>query len=146
MLNIKIDISSVRQGKWYEYFLRFLLGGAITAITGAVAKQFGPSVGGLFLAFPAILPSTVTLVEKHETEKKLRMGFPGAERGKRAAALDAAGAARGSIGLLAFAEIVRRWISHGWPPAVLAAATVAWALVGVSIWMARRYQPWRRGP
>ena len=30
---------------------RFLLGGAVTVITGLIARQYGPVVGGLFLAW-----------------------------------------------------------------------------------------------
>ncbi len=32
--------------------------------------RFGPRVGGLFLAFPAILPATLTLLEKKEGKTK----------------------------------------------------------------------------
>jgi uncharacterized membrane protein (GlpM family) len=38
--------------RWYEYASRFIFGGLATAIAGVIAKEYGPSVGGLFLAFP----------------------------------------------------------------------------------------------
>ena len=85
-----------------EYLIRFVLGGLATAATGAIAKYFGPDAGGLFLAFPAILCASLTLIEQHERTRKERKGFKGAARGKDAAALDAAGASLGSAGLAAF--------------------------------------------
>jgi hypothetical protein len=34
-------------------------------VVGLIAARFGPVVGGLFLAFPAIFPASATLIEKH---------------------------------------------------------------------------------
>ncbi len=59
--------------------------------TGLIAQHWGPVVGGLFLSFPAILPASATLIERHETEKKKRAGISCRVRGRKAAALDAAG-------------------------------------------------------
>lgn len=42
----------------------------ITVATGMIAKKYGPGIGGLFLAFPAILPASATLIEKHEKQKE----------------------------------------------------------------------------
>ncbi len=53
-----------------DYAIRFLFGGLITVAAGIIAKRFGPGIGGLFLAFPAIFPASATLIEKHEKEKK----------------------------------------------------------------------------
>ena len=58
--------------------------------------------GGLFLAFPAVFPASATLLEKHERERKSRAGIANTARGRAAAALDARGAAIGSIGLIGF--------------------------------------------
>src|SRR5579862_1962207 len=100
---IDIDPSSLKQMHWHEYALRFLIGGCITVLTGIIAKSFGPVIGGLFLAFPAIFPASVTLVAKHEEQKKAKAGLRGHQRGIDAAALNAAGATLGSIGLAGFA-------------------------------------------
>src|SRR5258708_16392351 len=91
-----------KESRWYEYALRFVLGGLATALAGGVARFFGPEAGGLFLAFPAILCASATLIEKHERERKQKLGLSGYRRGTDAAALDAAGAGLGSIGLAAF--------------------------------------------
>jgi len=62
-MKIHIDTSALNGTRWHEYALRFLAGGVITAVTGIIAKKFGPGVGGLFLAFPAIFPASATLIE-----------------------------------------------------------------------------------
>src|SRR6201982_3283441 len=108
-MRIHFDISALKATKWYEYALRFLFGGAIAVITGVLARRYGPILGGLFLAFPAIFPASATLVEKHEREKKRKAGILKTKRGRQAAALDAYGAALGTIGLLGFGLIV--WIA-----------------------------------
>jgi hypothetical protein len=63
-------------------------GGLITAIAGVIAKQFGPAVAGLFLAFPAMFPASATLIEKHEKQKKEKKGLHGAQHGREAASMD----------------------------------------------------------
>jgi len=105
-MRIKVDLKSLRQTKWYECASRFALGGAINVIAALLANKFGPAVGGRFLAFPAIFPASATLVEKHEIEKKAQKGVHGEKRGRDAAALDAAGAILGSIGLVLFVLLV----------------------------------------
>src|SRR5215469_16085164 len=69
-MSVSVNFSALRRTKWYEYTARFLFGGAITALAGLLAQHFGPVIGGLFFAFPAIFPASATLVEKHERAKK----------------------------------------------------------------------------
>ena len=136
-MKIKVDTAAVKSSKWYEIALRFLFGGFVTAFAGLAAKKFGPEIGGLFLAFPAIAPATATLIKKREQEKKERAGYEGAERGRAAAAVDVAGSAMGGFGLAAFSLIVW-WRIREWRTAiVLLAATVVWFLVAVSVWQLR---------
>lgn len=135
---IKVDPSSLRQTKWYEYAIRFLLGGLITVAAGAIAKKWGPGVGGLFLAFPAILPASATLVEKHERQRKERKGLNGRERGKEAAAVDASGAALGSIALVLFAAGVWWFLPRFAPGMVLAGAALVWLGSSVLFWLVRK--------
>lgn len=142
-MKIKINTAILGQSKWYEYLLRFLFGGAITAVTGLIAKRFGPGIGGLFLAFPAIFPATATLIEKHEKPKKERAGKPGIERARAAAGIDAVGAAMGALGLASFAAIVWRWLPDSSAGLVLAAATLGWLVISVSVWLLRD-KVWRR--
>ena len=133
-MRIRFDLSKLRQTTWYEYALRFLFGGAISAVAAVISKKFGPEVGGLFLAFPAIFPSGATLIEKHEREKKERKGLHGTIRGRTAAGVDAAGAAMGACGLVAFAVLAWKLLPYYATWAVLLGATLIWLGVSVSIW------------
>jgi hypothetical protein len=136
-MSVRVEWSALKQSRWYEYGVRFLLGGLATVLAGAVAQFFGPEAGGLFLAFPAIFCASATLIEKHERERKQRLGLPGYRRGTDAAALDAAGAALGSIGLAAFGLAV--WLlAPDFAYGSLALASITWLLVSVSLWRLRR--------
>src|ERR1700745_3193698 len=141
-MRIHFDISALKATKWYEYALRFLFGGAIAVITGVLARRYGPVFGGLFLAFPAIFPASATLVEKHEREKKRRAGIPKKKRGCKAAALDAYGAALGSIGLCGFGLVV--WIASPRLDSILVLilATSAWTAASVFLWRLRKSRLW----
>lgn len=115
-----LDIAGLKASRPWEYALRFLFGGIVTATAGVVAKAFGPVVGGLFLAFPAILPASLTLVSKHG--------------GREKAIDDARGGRLGSVGLAGFAATV--WLTtEVWPPQLaLVAATAVWLVVNGVCW------------
>lgn len=134
MTKIGVDLSGVRQTTLGQYATRFLVGGVITALVGIMGRKFGPGIGGLFLAFPAIFPASATLIERHELEKKRRAGVSGVVRSRKVAGVDAAGAAMGGIGLLAFAVTVYKLLT-GLPFfAVLAAALLVWMAVAYGVW------------
>jgi hypothetical protein len=137
-MRIRINLAALEQTQWHDYLTRFLLGGAITVVTGLIAKHFGPVIGGLFLAFPAILPAGATLIEKHEREKKRRAGIPRTIRGRLAAALDARGAAMGSIALAAFGLFVWKLLPLYNAAVILAAALALWLAVAILIWRVRK--------
>ena len=137
-MTFKIDPVGLKDTKWHEYLLRFVAGGVVTVIAGVIARKWGPGVGGLFLAFPAIFPASATLIEKHERQRKQEKGLHGEERGTDAAAIDALGAAMGSTGLMAFAGICW-WLIPSYPaPLAFGGATVAWLLVSFSTWTIRQ--------
>jgi MFS family permease len=134
---VQFNPSAFGQTRWNEYLVRFVLGGTMTVVAGLLAARFGPVVGGLFLAFPAIFPASATLIEKHVRERKEKAGLRGARRGKEAAALDAAGAALGSFGLAAFGLVI--WVLIVRSPAwALALAAVSWLAVAMLAWQVRR--------
>jgi hypothetical protein len=131
---VAVSSSGLKRGKWYEYLVRFALGGGVTVLAGILAKKFGPGFGGLFLAFPAILAASTTLVEKHERERKEQKGMGGMYRGRHAAGADAAGAAMGSFGLMAFAVIIWRLLPDHNSWLTIAAGTGLWAAVSAVVW------------
>ena len=136
---VKARLSALTGTKWYDYALRFGLGGLVTVVTGLIASKFGAVTGGLFLAFPAIFCASATLIEKHERERKQKAGLRGERRGKEAAALDSAGAALGSFGLLAFAAVMWSLLPMAATAWVFAGASAAWLVVSISLWWGRRY-------
>jgi hypothetical protein len=137
-MTVKFDLSALAATKWHEYGIRFFFGGAITVIAGLLAKEFGPVFGGLFLAFPAIFPASATMVEKREREKKREAGITNSCRGRQAAALDARGAAIGSIGLACFAFTVWKLLRVWNPIQALSMALGIWVSVSVLIWRASK--------
>jgi hypothetical protein len=105
-MKIGFTTAGLRQASWREYLVRLLFGGGLTALTSVIAQRYGPAVGGLFLAFPAILPASLTLLARHQRDRKARQRLNGTIRGGQAAALDALGAFLGSAGLFVFAPHV----------------------------------------
>jgi hypothetical protein len=102
-----------------------------------IAGDYGPVIGGLFLAFPVIFPAGATLLEKHEREKKQRAGIPQTIRGRLAAAIDARGAALGSLGMAGFAFTVWKLLPRYPTVWVLPIALTNWLIVAVIAWRGR---------
>lgn len=135
---VRIKLAALGQTEWWEYAIRFVFGGLSTVLAGLVAAYFGPEIGGLFLAFPAIFCASATLVERHERKRKERLGLAGRRRGLQAAALDAAGAALASFGLVGFGALIW-WIGPKSPVTSLASASAVWAAIALTMWRLRRY-------
>jgi hypothetical protein len=128
----------------HEWVLRFVFGGLCCAAAGMIARHFGPGIGGLFLAFPAIFPAGASLVAAHEEKHKARAGFNGKYRGRVVAGLDAMGAALGCIGLTGFALVcwlclpsLRTWV-------VFVLASAAWMVLAAASWLLRKSRLLRR--
>lgn len=134
MTPIRFSPSSLKEGRWYEYLIRFALGGAATVFTGLVSSQYGASVGGLFLALPAIFCAIATLIEKHEIRRKREAGLAGERRGQMAAAVYSAGAA---LGMMAFA-IVFSLTAQTSIAAAFMGASFAWLVISAAAWYVRR--------
>jgi uncharacterized membrane protein (GlpM family) len=135
---VKLQLSALRQTRWYELALRILFGGLATVLTGLIAKSSGPVVAGLFLAFPAIFPSTATLVEKHTRERRRNAGLDGALRAADAVAIEARGATIGSVGLALFAAVMWLALPHMRAALGFSLASLAWLVLSVAVWEIRR--------
>ena len=150
-MGIKFHLAALKTTTWWEHLIRFVFGGAITVIAGLIAKKYGPSAGGLFLAFPAIFPASATMLERHEREEKEEKGVAPGRRGCDAAALDARGAAMGSIGLMFFAVFVWRLLPNH-SAGIIVEAGVLWLVASVALWLLRKYRhrlvgtSWRKNP
>jgi hypothetical protein len=115
--------SQLKKTRAWEHIIRFAFGGAITVLTGLIGHAWGPWIAGLFLAFPAILPASLTLVKQHD--------------GRRQAVEDARGARLATVGLWAFAAVVIALAGRSAPAIVLVAATLAWLGVALGLWFVR---------
>jgi len=137
MTPVRLSLSSLRENRWHEYVIRFALGDAATVVAGLISSRYGAGVGGLFLALPAIFCASATLIEKHEMRRKQEARLAGERRGQEAAALDAAGAALGAIGLLGFA-LVFSWQVECSVPVAFIGASLAWLIVSAVAWYVYR--------
>jgi hypothetical protein len=133
-MNISLDFSSLKEIRPRDYAVRFIFGGLITLLTGLIAQRYGPSIAGLFLAFPAIFPATATLIEKHEKQRKQQVGLDGTNRGRAAVAVDAAGTALGTLGLLLFALFLWRFLPTHSAPLILTTAALIWIAAAIAFW------------
>jgi hypothetical protein len=141
---VKVKFASLKDTRPHDYAIRFIFGGLCTVAAGLIAKRFGPGVGGLFLAFPAIFPAGASLIEKHEKEKKQRAGFDGTARGRTAAGVDSLGASLGCIGLAGFAVVLWMGLPRYNVIIVIAAATFVWLIISVGLWVLRKSRILRR--
>jgi hypothetical protein len=137
MSPISFSPSALKEGRLYEYVIRFALGGAATAVAGLISSRCGASIGGLFLALPAIFCASATLIEKHEIRRKREAGLDGRRRGEEAAALESAGAVLGAFGMLAFAVAFSLTVEDSIAAAFIS-ASLAWAVVSIAGWCVRR--------
>lgn len=142
---IGIRSSALKETRAPEYLLRFLFGGSATVLAGLVAQHWGPVVGGLFLAFPAIFPASATLIESHEKERKAGSGGNGTQRGRFAASIDSSGTALGCLGLLGFALVLWKMLPRHSASEAIPVATIVWAVIAFASWRLRRSRLFRRG-
>jgi hypothetical protein len=133
MVDVKFD--SLKGVKPHEFILRFLFGGISTAAAGLIAMHFGPGIGGLFLAFPAIFPAGASMIEKHEREKKQKAGFDGTDHGRAAAGVDALGAATGCVGLAGFAVVLVFGLVPHNACGMILLAMLAWLAISIGVWL-----------
>jgi len=115
-----VRLDGLRKTKPSEFLIRFVFGGSMTAIAGLIAHGWGPAVGGLFLAFPAILPARLTLVATQD--------------GRESAASESRGAVLGAMALGVFGATTWLLAERAAPVATLALATIAWATTAVLLW------------
>lgn len=115
-----LNLGEVRQLRPKEYLLRFALGAAISIVAGIIGKAVSARFGGAFLAFPSILPASLTLLEQKE--------------GTRRADRNAIGAVLGSLGLVVFAMICEAAFGQLNPVIVLLLALAGWIVTSLALY------------
>jgi hypothetical protein len=118
------DLGGLRGVPRRNLVIRFVFGALVSVVAGLVALWFGPGPGGLLLAFPAILPATLTLIEKADGDASARD--------------DDAGAALGAVALIGFAAIGWLLLPRYGAAVALLAAAAGWLLGAVGLYLFSR--------
>jgi hypothetical protein len=120
---VGVDRGTLRRIGNRDLAVRFAFGAAVSVVAGQVGLAIGDRAGGVLLAFPAILPAALTLIESRE--------------GVSAAVSDVRGAVAGALGMLAFALTVVTLAGRIPALVALVAASVAWGAVSAALYFAR---------
>lgn len=123
--HVAVKLGRLREVRAKALLVRFAFGATVSVVAGVVSTAFGPRAGGLFLAFPAILLASLTLVAK--------------EQSLQAARDDARGATIGSVGMVAFATVCSLSAQAVGGPVALVMAALAWILVSVTGYLLVRH-------
>jgi Protein of unknown function (DUF3147) len=115
-----VEPGKLREVKFRECLVRFALGAAISIIAGIIGKAVGARFGGAFLAFPSILPASLTLIQDKE--------------GTRRADRNAIGAVLGGAGLVVFAMIGEASFGHIEPFLALVLCLAGWVVSSVALY------------
>ena len=118
---VHFDRDALRSVQFRDLAVRFAFGFGVSVVAGIVTLAFGSRVGGLFLAFPAILPASLTLIEEKE--------------GRRQAEGDAVGAIIGAVALVAFALTAWALFTHIPGAAVEVIALAGWLIVSILLYL-----------
>lgn len=115
-----------------DLYIRFAFGAAISTAASIIGLGAGSRIGGIFLAFPAILPATLTLIEK--------------EHSVRSAENDDLGSILGAAALAVFGGLTWFLVRHDGAPIGLSAAALAWLATAVALYLGLRHLVrWREG-
>jgi phosphotransferase system glucose/maltose/N-acetylglucosamine-specific IIC component len=110
----------VKKHRFSDYATRFAFGAGIALVAGIIGMIFGPKLGGVFLGFPAILPASLTLVQKKE--------------GKDEASIDSIGAMLGAAAMIVFAVFVSLAANSVGGATSVLVALVVWLVVAVALY------------
>jgi hypothetical protein len=112
------DPGRLKQARPRDLVVRFAAGALTSVCAALITLGFGARVGGVFLAFPAILAASLTLIEHDEDSAEARE--------------DARGAVLGGCALAAFAGVAAVALPALPGSAALALAALAWVVIAVA--------------
>ncbi len=122
---VGMTLGDVRGVPRRDLVIRFAFGAGISIVASLIAILVGMRAGGLMLAFPAILPATLTLLVQEQSERK--------------AADDDLGSLLGAFGLAAFAAVAWWLLPRAGAAVGLVGASVAWIGVSAGSYFAVRF-------
>jgi hypothetical protein len=120
----KFELGKARQAGARDLAYRFIAGATTSVVAAIMTALFGARVGGILLAFPAILAASLTLIEEQEDSAEAREDARGAIAGGCALGAFAVvgaltfGAVSGAVALVLCAS--------AWAGAALALYLVLW--------------------
>jgi uncharacterized membrane protein (GlpM family) len=118
---VALDLSEFHKIRWPDVLIRFLFGLTISVVAGVVGVTCGVRIGGILLAFPAILPATLTLIAKEEGEER---SFH-----------DLQGTVCGACGLVGFGVVAALTIGRVNVLLALALALLAWCAIAGTLYL-----------
>jgi MFS family permease len=121
---ITLRPAKLREVKWRDLAIRFAFGAAVSLVAGLVAVLFGARAGGVWLAFPAILPAGLTLIEHKE--------------GRHQADRDIRGAVLGALGMVAFAVAAYVMVPLVGGLVAVLLALLVWLVVSLGLYLGLR--------
>jgi hypothetical protein len=110
-----LELKKIAQVRRRDLVYRFGAGAITSVGAGVVTLVFGARAGGIFLAFPAILAASLTLIEEQEDSVEARE--------------DARGAMVGGLALAAFAAVAALTLGSMNAAIALGLAALAWLAV-----------------
>lgn len=117
-----LDVGKALRADPRAMAVRFAAGALTSIVAGVLTLLAGPRIGGIMLAFPAILVASLTLIYREEDAHEARE--------------DARGAIAGGVALTAFAVVFTALIGHTSGPVTLLIAAVAWLAVALGLYRA----------
>jgi hypothetical protein len=112
-----VDLRSLREIGPAALVLRFAFGAALSVVAGLTGVVAGQRAGGVMLAAPAILPATLTIIERHE--------------GRGPAVTEVQGAVLGAIALIGFAVVAAVTTTKLPLAAALLGALATWVVAAI---------------
>ena len=115
-----VELTELSQIRARDLLVRFALGAIVSIAAAVLAKAVSARFAGAFLAFPAILPASLTLIQDKE--------------GTRDADRNAIGAVLGGFALVPFAIVGEALFTRVAPAAVLFLALSTWLSASAALY------------
>jgi hypothetical protein len=110
----------IKEARFRDFAIRFAFGGTISVVAALIGAVSNESIGGIFIAFPAIILASLTLIDKEEDREH--------------ASYDAVGAALGAIGFIACAFFISYTLEQVPVAASLGIGLLIWLVVSLALY------------
>jgi hypothetical protein len=127
-----VDVGAVREIRPGALAARFAFGFSVSVVAGLIGVAAGQRAGGVMLAAPAVLPATLTIIERQE--------------GRGPAVTEAQGSVPGAVALIGFALVAAATTARIPLAGALFAALATWVAVAIAGYfvLAAAVSSWRR--